>query len=280
LLFRVAMSTHATRAISAGILLALLHGSVARAHIALIAPEPRTTQLKDGPCGEVGGTRGPTVAVFEPGQTITLRWAETVDHGSHYRIAFDVDGEDDFVPPTERTDLYNSPAVLADDIADGSGGTYAQAITLPDVECERCTIQLIQVMYGSGNYFQCADIAIRRAGGPPPSDAGAAVGVDAGVAFTDDAASPTGSGDAAVGSPPPSPGGRSTLVGSCSASPSRHRSRAAPWLLLAIGLLGLSLRRRRPRRTVDRTVEALRYAHEPRALSVAPDHRRPTPPAG
>ena len=43
-----------------------------------------------------------------------------------------------------------------------------EQVTLPDVECERCTLQLIQVMtdkapYGDGNdlYYQCADLALR-----------------------------------------------------------------------------------------------------------------------
>lgn len=239
------MLTHATRAISAGLLLGLLHGSVAHAHIALIAPAPRTTQLKDGPCGGVGTPRGPTVAVFEPGQTITVRWAETVDHASHYRIAFDADGEDDLIPPTERTDLYNSPAVLADDIADASGGTYAQTVTLPTIECESCTLQLIQVMYGSGNYYQCADIAIRSSGGPPPDDAGV-VFVDAGVA-PDDASTPIGSGDAGVGAPPPTmPEGRpAALVGSCSASSFHGRPRRGSVAVALFALFALALRRRR-----------------------------------
>lgn len=227
---------------------ALLPGSVARAHIALIAPAPRTSLQKDGPCGQTGGVRGATVGVFEPGQTITVRWTETVDHTSHYRIAFDVDGDDDFVPPTDRDDLYNSSTVLVDAIPDGSGGTYAQTVTLPNIECERCTLQLIQVMYGSGNYFQCADIAIRRAGGPGPSDAGAGAGSDAGVAFGDDAAVPTGAGDAAASSPPPStPAGRSgTLMGACSASPtgSRGTGRGLGGSLASFALALLGLRRR------------------------------------
>src|SRR5690606_6077325 len=51
--------------------------------------------------------------------------------------------------------------------------------TLPDIECESCTLQVVQVMYdkkpyGDGNdlYYQCADIALRPGGGassePPP----------------------------------------------------------------------------------------------------------------
>lgn len=159
--------------------------SPAHAHIAMTSPTPRTAEQKEGPCGLAGGSRGETVAVFEPGETIVVRWTETVNHTSHYRIAFDSDGDDDLVPPADRDDLYNSPAVLVDGIADAVGGSYEQEVTLPDVECERCTLQLIQMMYGSGNYFQCADIALRRGEGSPmadagtePSDAGGAPGPD------------------------------------------------------------------------------------------------------
>src|SRR5690606_36725286 len=124
----------------------------------------RTTYQKTGPCGRAGVGRGDVVTVFEPGQTITVVWKETIDHPSHYRISFDDDGEDDFVDPAGFNDFYTAPSVLLDDIDDSSCGNAMRAtITLPDIECESCTLQVVQVMYdkkpyGDGNdlYYQCA----------------------------------------------------------------------------------------------------------------------------
>jgi predicted carbohydrate-binding protein with CBM5 and CBM33 domain len=171
----------AVAALMSGMLGAALPNT-ASAHIALVDPPPRTTDQKEGPCGQAGSTRGANVTVLEPGATITVRWNETINHTAHYRIAFDVDGNDDFVPPSGRDDLNNSPAVLADGIADMRGGSYTYQVTLPDVECENCTLQLIQVMYEGGNYFQCADIALRRGGGDAGVQTDAGGGSDAGSA--------------------------------------------------------------------------------------------------
>jgi hypothetical protein len=131
---------------------------------------------------------------LSPGQTITVRWRETINHPAHYRIAFDDDGSDDFSYPSGPSDFTNNGTVLLDNIDDANGGDYSAEVTLPDITCENCTLQLIQVMYdkqgnGWGNddlYFQCADLALRfppdggwpDAGaplpdaGPPPNDAG------------------------------------------------------------------------------------------------------------
>jgi hypothetical protein len=187
-----------------------LGGGTVRAHIGLIEPDARTVEQKEGPCGTPGLPRGDTVAVYAPGDTITVMWDETIDHDSHYRIALDLDGDDDLVAPDGDDDLYNSPTVLIDGIYDDVGGRYVQEVILPDVECERCVLQLIQVMYGAGNYFQCADIAIRRGGGPPPvplGDGGPEV-VDAGPGPGGDPppGAPVNEGDGGVapmGTPPP-----------------------------------------------------------------------------
>ena len=179
--------------------------SVASAHISLQYPLPRTTQQKDRHCGLAGSTRSANPTVLAPGETITVQWTETINHPGHYRISFDVDGED-FTIPQSFTDLTQTENVLVDNITDNQGGTYTQEITLPDVECESCTLQLIQMMtdkppYGelAGEaddiYFLCADIALRAGGGP---DAGAdpvdpdAGPDDPGGGGDDDPASATG----------------------------------------------------------------------------------------
>lgn len=243
------MSRNVRSVVTVAVLVLLAWTGRAAAHITMLEPAPRTSAQKESPCGAAGSARGTRIAVFEPGQTITVSWNETVDHRGHYRIAFDTDGEDDFVDPTEREDLYNSPAVLVDDIADSIGGRYTQEITFPDVECERCTLQLIQVMYGSGNYYQCADIALRRgeapaldAGTPAIEDAGAATGDDAGPlperdagpTVSVDGGPPAAGSDPAPGAPAVTDSG--TVTGGCAITPRAPRVRSA-WLAFALVLL-------------------------------------------
>ncbi len=154
----------------------------ARAHIELMSPEPRTLELKVAPCG-LRVPRGSNVTHYDPGQTITVRWQETVPHPGHYRISFDADGDDDFVDPGSFTDLNTVPSVMIDNIADRDGtGLYTQQLTLPNITCDRCTLQVIQVMtdkppYGDGNdvYHQCADLIIGT-----PGDGGVVPGADGG----------------------------------------------------------------------------------------------------
>jgi MYXO-CTERM domain-containing protein len=168
----------------------LLGPAAAHAHIELKSPKPRTLDQKTGPCGASGSVRGANVTTYRPGETITVEWDETVDHPGHYRIAFDDNGNDSFQIPRRPDDSF--PQTLADQIADRSGsGHYTQQITLPNISCTNCTLQLIQVMttavpYDSF-YFQCADLVLDgEAPGPGP-------GPDPGPADTD--------GGCAAGSP-------------------------------------------------------------------------------
>jgi hypothetical protein len=154
----------------------------AAAHLALRSPPSRygDSVLKVGPCGVAGGTRSENVTELEPGASIEVVWDEYVDHPGHFRIAFDDDGDDDFVDPacladcdtrSPQIELFSNDTVLLDGIADTSGGESGATVTLPDVECERCTLQVIQVMYdkppyvtpGNDIYYQCADLVLRRA---------------------------------------------------------------------------------------------------------------------
>ncbi|WP_428265397.1 SCE4755 family polysaccharide monooxygenase-like protein [Haliangium sp.] len=182
----------------------LLVGSNALAHIQLDEPAQRCADQKAGPCGGCND-RSSTVTVYEPGQTITVRWRETINHPGHYRIAFDDDGQDDFQDPTGFDDIQDPPVlpVLLDGILDPSDGTGPReaTVTLPNVECENCTLQLIQVMtdkgptYGDNDlYYQCADIALRVGGAGDP-DAGPTPGVDAGPTPGTDAGPDPDDGD-------------------------------------------------------------------------------------
>jgi hypothetical protein len=135
------------------------------AHIEMTVPGHRSQMQKEGPCGVIGSVRGSNVTTYASGQTITVEWDETVDHPGHYRISFDDDGND-FPNPVRSTDAF--PTTLLDNIADHAPGHYTQDITLPDIECTNCTLQLVQVMtttepFTAGNlYFQCADLSLVR----------------------------------------------------------------------------------------------------------------------
>ncbi len=114
---------------------------------------PRNTSngIKQGPCG-VDRTSNP--AVFEPGETIEVNFESIIYHQGHFRIAF-----------SEANDQGFDDNVLVDDIPDYSGQRYRTTmITLPNVECEDCTLQLIQTMpdkMDGSLYYSCADIALR-----------------------------------------------------------------------------------------------------------------------
>src|SRR4051794_23282497 len=79
-------------------------GSSARAHISLDQGGTHKSRygdgaIKQGPCGRAGGTRGSHVYTYAPGETITIEAVEFVVHPGYFRIAFDADGDDDFLDP-------------------------------------------------------------------------------------------------------------------------------------------------------------------------------------
>lgn len=153
----------------------LVTSATAHAHIALTYPPPRTASQKTGPCGAPGSARGANVTRFAPGETVTIKWDETVDHPGHFRISFDDDGQD-FTNPSTPDDAFAQ--TMVEPIADKSGGSYTQSITLPTTPCENCTLQLMQIMttvvpYNSF-YWQCADISIGDASEVPGDDEPAA----------------------------------------------------------------------------------------------------------
>ncbi|MEL6545960.1 MAG: SCE4755 family polysaccharide monooxygenase-like protein [Myxococcota bacterium] len=152
------------------------------AHIHMVVPEARHTAQKNGPCGQRDSTPGAVVATYESGQTITVMFDETINHPSHYRISLaETDG--DLVDPTSLDDRYTNEFVVLDGLPDADGGRYEFEVTLPELTCERCTLQLVQVMYDKAPplcercvygdndlYYQCADIEIVAAGEAPEPD--------------------------------------------------------------------------------------------------------------
>jgi hypothetical protein len=183
---------------------AVLVASSGSAHIDLAQPQPRergfsrepNANLKSGPCGQVENGRTGNVNVFEPGATIEITWTEFTNHRSYYRVAFDRDGDDAFptfagsglgaegIDPSGPCPV-DGQVILAYDMQDGNGGSHTLSVRLPDIECENCTLQLVQYMFDTPRpyYFQCADLALRRASDAGVSDAGAtrAAASDAGT---------------------------------------------------------------------------------------------------
>jgi hypothetical protein len=171
--------------VSAAVVLSAALAIPAGAHLALVSPPSRYGEsvLKEGPCGVAGGARSERVTALEPGARLEVVWDEYIDHPGHYRIAFDPDGDDDFVDPqclagcntrTPAIETYSNGTVLLDAIPDTpQGGRGSALVTLPDIECSRCTLQVIQVMYdkppytrgGDDIYYQCVDLLLRRAPG-------------------------------------------------------------------------------------------------------------------
>jgi len=156
----------------------------AAAHVSLDYPKSRYSsgtqadqnKLKNGPCGATGDSRttnASLITTFKPGQQITVKWRETVQHPGYFRIAFDNDGQDFTLPGT--TNLGEGVSVLADKITDKTTADYTFDITLPNVECSKCTLQLVQVMTtspppfqegpGKDLYFNCADIVLSASAG-------------------------------------------------------------------------------------------------------------------
>jgi hypothetical protein len=289
-------------------LLALITGLSAAAesaaHIDLSAPVPReqgrsrepNADLKQGPCGQVTDGRTDKVNVFAPGQTIEVVWAETTNHPSYYRIAFDREGDDDLpifsgsgigaasIDPSGICPV-DGQVILAYDMDDRAGGTHTAQVTLPNVECESCTLQVVQFMYDTIRpyYFQCADIALRK---PGVADAGALLdgGADASAAppVLADVSAPPGcwshmGPDAGRASPPvtgsenaplprpigdtpvpamPAPGPTMPAAaarhsgGGCSSTGARsHTPSGQLTLALALGVAWLRTRRRMDRRS-------------------------------
>ncbi len=240
------------------LLITLAVPSVASAHIQLVKPTPRVPDQsgqKTEHCGSPGYVRAanPTkTTYYKPGETIRVMWNETIGHKGWYRIAFLPNGEAfHFPPPSNGPDFNNAAAnyptldmtgmtdpatgtvILKDRIADPDGiqGVNMADVTLPNVECNNCTLQVTQFMLGSGAtsynlnsvYFFCADLALTNTPPTPTPDAGPIDGP-----APDAGGNPADGGDVEGGC---STGGAGSAGG-----------------LAALGLFGLIALRRRSRR--------------------------------
>lgn len=183
-------------ALTLGASVVLLAGT-ASAHFKMAMP-PSPTASVDGkgppPCGPDTGEG--TVTPVMGGSQLALSVNETVRHGGFYRVAlalkscktagcfpadnkvYDKDGM--LLDPTgsgtsDHADIDPAPKfpILADGLfphtqaADGTGPVYSGMINIPNVACDKCTLQIIEFMAPHGSngaagffYHHCADLKI------------------------------------------------------------------------------------------------------------------------
>jgi hypothetical protein len=119
---------------------------------------PRGSEMKDSPCGENIRTNRPKV--LQAGSKITIRWVETVEHSGNYWIEFSAANDRNWVRLKTIVDDQNNPATLPH--------LYETSITVPNVNCESCTMRLVQEMLDNHAsmptyYYSCGDIKIINA---------------------------------------------------------------------------------------------------------------------
>jgi hypothetical protein len=177
--------------------------TIAAAHVRITSPTPRSsTVLKERHCGQAGLARA-NVSTVLPGSTIHLVWDEYIAHPGWFRISFQPNGDTFEIPPesngptgagapsnyptedlTGKTDPATGSLIIADRIMHPA---LSMDVTLPNIECANCTLQLIQMMtdkppYSTDTasndiYFACVDLVL-SASAP---DAGPIMGGDAGT---------------------------------------------------------------------------------------------------
>jgi len=227
----------------------------ASAHFNLEAPPPNTTTTDGGmgspPCGV--GTPSGVITPAQGGHAITVKINEYVAHTGFYRIALALnspselpldnvvkDSSGNILPPsgmpkgTSASAEYENPPVfpvLQDHLFqhNGTGAPMFQMdVVLPNVNCDKCTLQVLEFMAGhgfnapaagdtgaGGGYFyrHCADLKITADPSMPLMGAGGAGGSSAGGAPATGGSPATGGAPASGGS-----GGVSSAAGGISSA--------------------------------------------------------------
>jgi hypothetical protein len=135
-------------------------------------PRNASTGLKSGPCGNVPRTQTPTI--YEAGQEIEVQWEETINHPGYFKVSFSKENDTDWLVLLPR---YND--TLNGRIEAGATHKYSATVKLPNLTCEKCTLQLIQVMVDtepkegeslppSSFYYSCSDVKLIK--GKQPID--------------------------------------------------------------------------------------------------------------
>lgn len=142
----------------------------------IFAPRNTNDGIKVGPCGGIARTAGVTL---RPGQALTINWEETINHPGFFRIFFSPANDANFQMLGEMQDNANGALPHQ----------FNMTVTMPNVECNACTIQLIQYMTENNPpslYYSCADIRLSNVVSPNPTSSPSGTG---------DNSNPTSSGN-------------------------------------------------------------------------------------
>ena len=168
--------------------------AVMHAHFKLLEPaswlieDERGDPQKAGPCGGTNADYGkPSYAVTPAvgGSTLHIKVMETIYHPGHYRVALAVNSPTELpVDPKATTETTErGPRSVSAEIqnpvqmpvlADGlfvhqakADGPFETDVTLPNIGCKRCTLQVIEFMEqhavnnpGMFTYHHCAVVQI------------------------------------------------------------------------------------------------------------------------
>jgi len=174
--------------------LAVAVQSAASAHFKLLEPASwliennRGDPQKSGPCGGTNTDWGkPSYLVTKAvgGQKLHLKVQETIYHPGHYRVALAVNSPTELPldPAATTRDTEKGPwsvsaaiqnppqaPVLADGLWPHTGkvdAPFETDIQLPNINCRKCTLQVVQFMAehgvnnpGNYTYHHCADVQI------------------------------------------------------------------------------------------------------------------------
>lgn len=175
--------------------LAVFIPAEAGSHFLLMEPTPtlmlddRGDPQKPAPCGGTTSGSTPPSNVVTPvrgGTQLHIKVKETIYHPGHYRIALAADPTD--LPDDPETvtrdtpkgpysvsakiDKNPKPPVLADGLfihteRVPSGHIWEADVRIPNIDCEKCTLQIIQWMaehgfnpQGGYTYHHCAELKI------------------------------------------------------------------------------------------------------------------------
>ena len=165
----------------------------AHAHFALLQPASALAHEDGGkgapPCGE--GTDSNIVTDVQGGHPLAIRLTEFVYHPGHYRFALSVNSRAELPPDPNVVEAdglslsasIQSPVripVLADGVFPHVAppvGDWQTSLTLPNLNCDKCTLQIIEFMAEHGPnvgggffYHHCADLRIKADPALPPAD--------------------------------------------------------------------------------------------------------------
>jgi hypothetical protein len=183
-----------TRTLLVFVMLVGIVPAVTHAHFRLLEPaswiveNERGDPQKAGPCGGTNADYGkPTFIITKAvgGSKLHIKLQETVYHPGHYRVALAVNSPNDLPvdPKTVTADSDRGPRSVSAEImnpvqapvlADGlfphtakPEGMWETDVTLPNINCKKCTLQVIQFMAehavnnpGMFSYHHCAELAI------------------------------------------------------------------------------------------------------------------------